>query len=108
MAITVERKYSALRAIAVIIKVMAILFLVFSVIAALAAMAASGKSAFSGDAGDLHGPGMAAGAMGGFTMLVFGILGAISLWAWAELICLLIDVEENTRKTHVLLERGRD
>jgi hypothetical protein len=105
MAITVERKYGALRAIAIIIKVLAILFLVFSLIAALSMMAASSKSSMSGGSVNFQGPGMMAGALGGFMILIWGILGAISLWAGAELICLLIDVEENTRKTHVLLER---
>ena len=110
MAITVERKYGALRAIAIIIKVLAILFLVFSLIAALSMMAASGQSSMPGGNVNFQGvpQGITGSALGGLMLLMWGILGAISLWAGAELICLLIDMEENTRKTHVLLERGRD
>jgi L-asparagine transporter-like permease len=108
MAVTVERKYGALRAIAIIIKVLAILFLIFTVIGALSMMANSGGSAMAQGVEGMRAPGMLGGAFGGFLVLIWGILGTISLWAGAELICLLIDVEENTRKTHVLLERGRD
>jgi hypothetical protein len=107
MAITVERKYGALRAIATIIKVLAVLFLVFTVIAALGMMGGSAKNAMAKGEG-IQGVGMFTGAFAGFMMLIWGVLGTISLWAGAELICLLIDVEENTRKTHILLERGRD
>ena len=101
MAITVERKYGALRAIAIIIKVLAILFLIFTVIGALSMMGSSGKN-------EMMQGNMPMGAFGGFMMLIWGILGTICMWAGAELICLLIDMEENTRKTHILLERGRD
>lgn len=98
MAISVERKYGALRIIATLIKVLAVLILLVGVIGGLSAMAGSSQ---------IQSGNMMGGMFGGFFMLVWGIMGAVGLWAWAELINLLIDVEENTRKTHILLERDR-
>jgi protein-S-isoprenylcysteine O-methyltransferase Ste14 len=98
MALTIESKYGALRIIATLIKVLAVLVLILGVIGGLGAMAGSSQ---------MQGGNMMGGIFGGFFMLIWGLMGAIGLWAWAELINLLIDVEENTRKTHILLERER-
>jgi hypothetical protein len=102
MAITVEKKYGALRIIATVLKIVGLLVLLFGVIGGILAVAdgASIKQTNPEHGLDL----LRTGLVG----LISAIVGAICLWAWAELIKLFIDVEENTRKTHILLERERD
>ena len=106
MATMVEKKYGMLRTISIILKILAVLTLVLRVIAGLGAIA--GSETVGQMSGDSHQKEVTAGMLGGgFASIVTGIIAAIALWAWAELIKLLIDVEENTRKTHILLERDR-
>lgn len=81
------RRYPALRIIAVILKVFAAVAVVAGVISGLSL--ASIQSSF--------GP-----AFGGSAMALFGVLGGLGyglfLWASAEMIDVLIDIEENTRR----------
>lgn len=109
MAITVEKKYGILRSITVLLKILAILVLVFGIIAGIAAMVGSAAMHATDNSPEPAGTQMMMGGFaGGFLIVIWGIVGGIALWAWAELINLLVDVEENTRKTYILLERGRD
>ncbi len=96
MAITVEKKYRALRSISLVLKICAIVVLILGIVVAASSMASTEKQFESRHV-----------AVPGFFTLILSIMAAIGLWAWAELIKLLIDVEENTRKTHVLVERER-
>jgi len=94
-----EKKFSALRIIAVVLKVLAwidaaltvIMFLVFLV-------AGAAIPRFTGPYGGGYG---AYGAMGGvvmaFMVLIIGVLYFIGLLAWADMIYVFLAIEENTR-----------
>lgn len=102
MAIMVETKYSVLRIVSVIYKVFAVIFAIIMLIAGLAAMGSSATvSSYGGGSSQV----VAGGIFGGFFIIISGILGGIFLWAWGEMIILFIDVEENTRKTSILLQQ---
>ncbi len=110
MAVMVEKRYGMLRIITILLKVAAVLVLAFGLIGGVGAMAGSAgvKHAAGPEMDEPTQQAISVGMLsGGFGVIVMGILGAIGLWAWAELIKLLIAVEENTRKTHVLVERER-
>lgn len=69
-----EKKYPALRFISGLYKVLAIVAVILGL---LTATMAHGTESFLG--------------------IVGGVIGGISLWAFAELLNLFIDIEENTR-----------
>ena len=69
-----EKKYPALRFISGLYKVLAIVAVILGL---LTATMAHGAESFLG--------------------IVGGVIGGISLWAFAEILNLFIDIEENTR-----------
>ena len=69
-----EKKYPALRFISGLYKVLAIVAVILGL---LTATMAHGTESFLG--------------------IVGGVIGGISLWAFAEILNLFIDIEENTR-----------
>lgn len=81
-----ERKYPALRAISAVFKVLSVL-------------------AFLG--GIAVGIGVATKGMAEKAVLSIGlgVLYAVSLWAGAEMILVILDIEENTRRTAELLSK---
>ena len=84
-------RYPALRAIVVLIKVCAVVWPVFWVAAAVFA------------------PEAAAPAKGRFLILgsvLVGALGCLSLWAYAEGIIVVLDIEQNTRRAASYLVAG--
>ena len=87
-------KYGALRAISTIYKLLAITVLVLSVaIVVLVLLFAFDSSSGSGSLG------------ASVTWLVGGGILAVSLYATSEIFDLLIDMEENTRASRILLTR---
>jgi predicted RNA-binding Zn-ribbon protein involved in translation (DUF1610 family) len=102
---SLEKKYKALRTIAVILKVLAVIVLVGYLLAA----AISIVSVFA--AGIASGAPVGVMGLGGMaSALVFVIVGAlswVSIYAAAEVIGLLIDIEENTRALRIAAGAGR-
>lgn len=88
-------KYPALVTIAFLLKIFAVIHLIFGVLGALGTvgMALAGGSQFEEGSSMLI-PGILAGGM----VLIGAIVGALLLWGISELIRLMIDIEENTRK----------
>ena len=84
-----ERRYPALRAISLIYKVLAVL-------AFLAGLAIGVAQAIKGE------------PLRAVFSIALGIIYAIFLWAGAELILVLLDIEQNTRKTAELLSGRRE
>lgn len=108
-----EKRYSALRILGTVYKVLGIIAAVLTV---LAAVALCGTSVLGGAAldsmgreygQDFGGGGMFGGVMGGVVLSVLSVLYggiiAITLYAFGEMIYLLIALEENTRATAAML-----
>ncbi len=109
-----ETRYHALRTIGSIFRVVGYIVLVFTI---LAALAVCGISVISGTALEsassqlglnTSGTGFLGGLFGGliagFLVILYGGMIALGLVASGELIYLLIGVEENTRRTAVIVE----
>ena len=109
-----ERRYHALRIIGNIYRVLGYIVLVLTI---LAVIAICGLSVLGGSAinsitqqysGYTNGPGLVGGLFGGVIASIFVIINggvvAISLIAFGEGIYLLIAIEENTRKTALMIE----
>jgi hypothetical protein len=84
---TQGRRYPALRIIAVILKVLAALTAIGGVLSAIAA-------------GSIPNPGFGVPGGGAIAVLVIlvGLCYALFLWASAEMINVVLDIEENTRR----------
>ncbi len=105
------KRYGALRAISTVYKFIGILVLVLTILTALgacflfavggASLAALGQSNTNAAAG----PAMVTGFVLAFGILAGGGLYALTLYALGELISLLLDMEENTRATALLLQQ---
>jgi hypothetical protein len=92
-----ERRYPALRIIAVLIKILAVLTTIGGAITGLSA--ASITNSLPGSAG-IGAPGIgAAGSTIGWIIFLVSLCYALFLWASAEMIHVLIDIEENTRQS---------
>ena len=97
-----EKKFAALRTIAVILKVIAWIVAVFTVIGFFGMLVGGAALSQIGSRyGYGQGPMMPFGIMGGvamaFYILIIGIIWFISLLAGAELIMVILAIEENTR-----------
>jgi hypothetical protein len=112
--VNMEHKYHALRTIGSTFRVIGYIILVLTI---LGALAFCGFSIISGTAiesasqqfgGNSTGLGAIGGFFGGFLgaifIILYGGLIALMLVAFGEGIYLLIDIEENTRKTSNLIE----
>lgn len=92
-----EKKFKALRTIATIFKVLAWIVVACTLIAFL--IAVLGGSLIGSLAGENAGPfAPFAGVFGGLVILVYGFFLFIGMYAWSEIILVLIAIEENTRK----------
>jgi len=94
---TQSSRYPALRIIAVILKILAVITAIAGVVGGLSL-------------GSLTGPGYLpnSGAISGLAMfggLLLGLCYALFLWASAELINVVLDIEENTRQAATLQTR---
>ena len=79
-----EERYPALRAIVFLTKAIAVVVLLVAVVGAV-------RSFFQTRTAGVAGP------LAGLIILVAGIIVAITYWASAELLVLLMDIEHNTR-----------
>jgi hypothetical protein len=109
-----EHKYRALRTIGSIFRVVGYIILVLTI---LGALAACGLTVIGGTAAETAsqelglnstGVGFLGGLFGGLLLglviILYGGLIALMMVAFGEGIYLLIDIEENTRKTGLLIE----
>lgn len=109
-----QKKFGILRFTASVLKVLGIVAGIFAVIACgLTIVAASaGPQMMSSVIGtgnfvDMGSAGFAAGLFGALLVLVFGLIGALCIYAIGELINLLIAMEENTRASALAAIRER-
>jgi ABC-type phosphate transport system permease subunit len=109
-----DRRYRALRTVGSIYRVLGYIVLVLTI---LSVIAICGISVLSGTALESvsqqigvnsNGSGIAGGIVGGiflsFIALIYGGIVALSLIAFGEGIYLFIAIEENTRKTAIMIE----
>ncbi len=104
-----KKKYMALRTVGTVYKVVGIIIGIITIIGAIGICITSfAGGAAMGALGDQLGRGSAAAgflgsALGGVMIavvtLLYGALGAVTLYGMGELVYLLIDLEENTRTT---------
>lgn len=111
-----EKRYRALRTISVIYKVLGGLLLLLTVLGVIAfcVMAVGGGAAARGigrelglNSGIVRGMagGLMGGVIGGIGLLIYGGLASVSLFAFGQLIDLLISMEESTRYTYYLMHQ---
>ncbi|MCC7450001.1 MAG: hypothetical protein IT324_21465 [Anaerolineae bacterium] len=109
-----QKKYQALRIVSTLYKAIAVLFVVLTILAAVVtALGTIGvlspfRYTVNGATYSSIGPGstqVIATVLAVLGTLLSGTLISISLYAFANLIDLMIDTEENTRATAVLLNR---
>jgi hypothetical protein len=109
-----EKRYMALRIIGNIYKILGILVLAITIIGVIGicGMSIIGGTVFdsfvSGYGNGSSSSGLISGIIGGLLsgliLLLYGGLTSITLYALGEGVYLLIAIEENTRKTSLLLE----
>jgi len=93
-----EKKFTALRIIAVILKVLAWIDAALTVIGFLVCLVAGAAlPRFGGPYGNYGTYGMFGGIGMAFGVLIFGALYFIGLLAWSDLIYVFLAIEENTR-----------
>ena len=112
-----ERRYHALRTIANIYRVLGYITLVLTILAVIAicGMSVLGGSALNSFAQQygrpINGSGWVGGLLGGVIatifVIIYGGVVSLALIAFGEGIYLLIAVEENTRKTALLVENQK-
>lgn len=92
-----ERRYPGLRIIAFPLKILAVLAAIGGAITGLSAASITGSLPNYAGIGS---PGIgAAGSAIGWIIFIAGLCYALFLWASAEMIDVLIDIEENTRRS---------
>jgi len=107
----VEKRFKALRLIAMLIKIAAFVISGLLIIGALVFMiagATAGSAAKSSPFDQSIGPGgalagLAGGFVGGLVMLIYAVFAFVFLYAYAEVIYLFLGIEENTRTTNEML-----
>lgn len=108
-----ERKYAGLRLAGTVYKVLGIIVGVITILAALGICVTSllGGAAMNSLAGDFGGNagmmgslgGVLGGLLGGLFALIYGGAMALGLYAFGEMMQLMIALEENTRATAAVL-----
>jgi zinc-ribbon domain len=103
----VQKKYKALRLIAVLLKILAVIagagLIIGGLVMAVAGAASSTRTAATPTFGE---PGPAAlfgGLVGGLVLIVYGVFVFVFLYAYAEWMYVFMDIEENTRLTNEML-----
>ncbi len=100
-----KKRFGVLRVLATILKVLGIITAALSVLGALGTLIASfaGGNLWAMLGYDAN-SGFFVGLVGSFAMLILGVLYAVVMYGYGELIMLLISMEDNTFKTVQLLE----
>lgn len=100
-----KKRFGVLRALAAILKVLGIIIAVVAVLGGLVAFVISFTDT---DVFEYFGLDTTSGALfgmaGSFMVIVVGLLYAVLLYGYGELIMLFISIEENTFRTVTLLE----
>lgn len=96
-----QKKYRVLRIVATIWKVFAWIVLIVSILGGCGTLALSVLSGTAARANDLTGlgGGLIGGLVAALIAIFFGILYFVSLYAFAELVDVMLALEENTRAT---------
>jgi hypothetical protein len=103
-----ERRYTALRIISLVYRILGGLALILAVLGAILAVAIPGSITVSSPALDTSNSDTLARLLPAVIVLVSGILSGLGLFAVGQMIQLLLDTEENTRRTaRVLTEMLR-
>lgn len=97
------KKYTALRIIATIYKILAWFVLVLGIISFIVAMVTCSLASFKAFRGGFGGGFL--GFLGGISVLIYTVIVFIGLLALSEAIYVVLDIEENTRKTAMMLEK---
>lgn len=100
-----KKRFGVLRVLASILKVLGIVVAVFAVLGGLGTLIVSiaGGDLWSSFGYDAN-SGFLVGLVGSFGIVVFGVLYAVVLYAYGELLMLFLAMEDNTFKTVKLLE----
>jgi hypothetical protein len=109
-----KKKYGALRTIGTIYKIIGVVIAIFTVIGALGicivgfaggSMMQGATSLLGEQSGSMNPAGAGiAGVLMAIWVLITGAISSVSIYALGEGVYLLLDLEENTRKTSDLLE----
>lgn len=110
-----EKRYAGLRLAGTIYKVLGIIIGILTILGALGICIASiaGGAAMDSLAGGLGGDaglmgsvgGVVSGLIGGLVALLYGGAMALGLYAFGEMMQLMVAMEENTRATAMMLQR---
>ncbi|HVO41625.1 MAG TPA: hypothetical protein VMT34_03325 [Aggregatilineales bacterium] len=101
----IETRYQALRTISAIYKLAAVLIGIAAVLAALGVIITGANSASYSNSFGYGGAGAIGSLLAGALVLVGGLLTAIFVYAFANILDLLLSMEENTRLTALLLQQ---
>ncbi len=96
-----EKRYPALRIIAVIYKIVGVIVGILAIIGAILSFV--GVGSFMNYYGFNSGASMLGNLFGALIVLLFGLLGALGIFAVGDLIYILINIEENTRYSALVL-----
>lgn len=109
-----KKKYGALRTIGTVYKIIGAIIAIFTILGAVGScvMGFAGGAVFQGAANSFGSdPGLGttelglAGVFAALWILIGGAIASISTFALGEGVFLLLDLEENTRKTADLLQK---
>jgi hypothetical protein len=100
-----KKRFGVLKALASILKILGIIVAAVSVLGGLVAfvMSFAGTDLFEAMGFDST-SGMMVGLMGSFVGIIVGLLYAVLLYGYGEMIMLFISIEDNTFRTVTLLE----
>jgi hypothetical protein len=103
-----ETRYRALRLIAVLYKIFGVVIIAIGLLMALGVLLVGflggGLGGLAAGAADVAGGAMLVSVVSALMTFVLSFLAGLALYGGGELLNLLIDVEENTRRTADLLE----
>ncbi len=100
-----KKRFGILRILASILKILGVVVAALSVLGGLISfvMSFAGTDLFAAMGLDSV-SGIFVGILGSFVMIVAGLLYAVMLYGYGELLMLMISIEENTFRTVTLLE----
>jgi len=100
-----KKRFGILRILASILKILGVVVAALSILGGLISfvMSFAGTDLFAAMGLDSV-SGIFVGILGSFVMIVAGLLYAIMLYGYGELLMLMISIEENTYRTVTLLE----
>ena len=100
-----KKSFGVLRTLATVLKVLGVVAAALAVLGGLVffIMSLAGSDLLSNFGFDSTGS-VFVGLLGAFVFLVIGLLYAVLLYGYGELIMLMISIEENTHRTATLLE----